>query len=354
MTAVQNSTNRVMKKAIIAICTLLVLASCGKSHDKFVQKHRTPGSDPVTVRVIPVSDSETAGMSSYVGTVESSRTSVITCPAAGTVTQVYVSEGRKVKAGEKLARIESQTLVSAYEMAKATLEQAKDGMERLEKVYESGSVPEIKMVEMRTNLQKAIASENAAARALEDCILKAPFSGVVEGLDVSAGEDAEFARVLMRIIDPSSVEIHFPLPESEYRNVAVGDTAMVTVPAIEASFNSKILTKGSVASALSHSYDCTLACPTSASGIMPGMVCKVYLKHEGGSGTVIPSNSVMTDGNGRYVWIVHDGVVGKSYIKVGGYSGNGIIASEGLQEGDFVIIEGARKVSTGMSVKIVE
>lgn len=338
----------------MAICTLLALVSCGESHDKLVPKHRTPDSDPVTVRVIRVTDSKMAGMSSYVGTVESSRRSVITCPAAGTVAQVYVSEGRRVKAGDKLARIESQTLESAHEMAKATLEQARDGMERLEKVYESGSVPEVKMVEMRTNLQKAIASESAAAKALEDCIIRAPFSGVIEGLDISAGEDAEFARVLMRIVDPSSVEIHFPLPENEYRNVAVGDTATVVVPAVEARFDTRVLTKGSIASALSHSYDCTLDSSSSAGEIMPGMVCKVYLRHAGGSGTVIPSSSVMTDRDGRYVWIVRDGVVAKAYIKVGGYSGKGIIASEGLQEDDCVIIEGARKVSTGMSVKIVE
>ena len=343
-----------MKKTIFALCALLALASCGKTHDRIVQKHRTPDSDPVTVRVIPVSDSEMAGMSSYVGTVESSRSSVITCPTAGTVVEVYVSEGRRVNAGDKLARIESQTLLSAHEMAKATLEQARDGMERLEKVYESGSVPEVKMVEMRTNLQKAIASENAAAKALENCIVRAPFPGVVENMDISAGEDAEFARVLMRIIDPSSVEIHFPLPENEYRDVAVGDTATVVVPATGARFNARIKTKGAVASTLSHSYDCTLGSTGAASGIMPGMVCKVYLKHGDGYGTVIPSSSVMTDNGGRYVWVVRDGVVAKSYIKVGGYSGNGIIASEGLQEGDSVIVEGARKVSTGMSVKIVE
>ena len=343
-----------MKKSIFAICALLALVSCGRTHDRIVQKHRTPDSDPVTVRVIPVSDTEMTGMSSYVGTVESSRSSVITCPAAGTVVEVFVSEGRRVNAGDKLARIESQTLASAYEMAKATLEQARDGMERLEKVYDSGSVPEVRMVEMRTDLQKAIASENAAAKALENCIVRAPFAGVVESMDVSAGEDAEFARVLMRIIDPSSVEIHFPLPENEYRNVAVGDTATVVVPAIGARFNARIMTKGSVASALSHSYDCTLGSVGTASGIMPGMVCKIYLKHGDGNGTVIPSNSVMTDNGGRYVWVVRDGVVAKSYIEVGGYSGNGIIASEGLQEGDSVIVEGARKVSTGMSVRIVE
>lgn len=343
-----------MNRSILAICSLLLLASCGKSHDKIVQKHRTPDSDPVSVRVIPVAESRMAGMSSYVGTVESSRTSVITCPASGTVAQVFVSEGQRVKAGDKLARIKSQAIESAYEMAKATLEQARDGMERLEKVYESGSVPEVKMVEMRTNLQKAISSESAAAKALEDCIIRAPFSGVVEGLDISAGEDAEFARILMRIIDPSSVEIHFPLPENEYRNVAAGDTATVVVPAIGSRFDARIKTKGSVASALSHSYDCTVGCSASAIGIMPGMVCKVYLRHGAGSGTVIPSSSVMTDSEGRYVWVVRDGVVAKTYIKVGGYSGKGIIASEGLQEDDCVIVEGARKVSTGMSVKIVE
>ena len=48
-----------------------------------------------------------------------------------------------------------------------------------------------------------------------------------------------------------------------------------------------------------------------------------------------------------------DGTVEKKHIVAGGYSGRGIIVSEGLSENDLIIIEGARKVSTGMKVKTV-
>lgn len=348
-----------MKRIVLlslAVATMS-LASCDRvrSHidDAASRFQRKSATDPVTVRVLPAGETQMTGTACYVGTVESSRSSSITCPCPGTVAEVYVREGQRVRAGERLARIESQTVTSAYEMARATLDQARDAMSRLEKVYGSGSVPEIKLVEMKTNLDKAAASEKAAAKALEDCVVKAPFQGVVDGLNVSAGEDSEFARILMRVVDPSSIEIHFPLPENEYMNVAPGDTTEVVIPALGKTFRARVNVKGAVASRLSHSYDCTLGGFTCPSGLMPGMVCKVYLSHGTGCGTVVPATSVMTDGNGRYVWVVRDGVVAKSYIEVGGYSGDGIVAM-GLGDGDAVITEGVRKVSTGMSVKIVD
>lgn len=348
-----------MKRPIcVLLCATLAFVSCDRARSLIdgaaAGLHKASSTDPVTVRAIPATDGDMVGTALYVGTVESTRSSVVTCPASGTVAEVYVREGQKVSAGTRLARVESQTLVSAHETAKATLDQATDAMERLQKVYGSGSVSELKMVEMKTNLEKAAASERAAAKALEDCVVRAPFSGVVDEVFVSAGEDSEFARVLMRIVDPSSVEIHFPLPENEYRHVSVGDTARVTVPATGGAFSAPVIVKGAVASSLSHSYDCTLGGFGSQKGLMPGMVCKVSLHSGKGRGTVIPSSSVMTDNDGRYVWVVRDGVVAKAYIEVGGYSGNGIVATSGLEPADSVIVEGARKVSGGMSVKIIE
>jgi multidrug efflux pump subunit AcrA (membrane-fusion protein) len=67
---------------------------------------------------------------------------------------------------------------------------------------------------------------------------------------------------------------------------------------------------------------------------------------------VIPASSIETGTNGRYVWVVKDGIVAKQNVTVGGYKGKGVVISSGLQVGDAVIVEGAAKVSTGMEVKI--
>ena len=64
---------------------------------------------------------------------------------------------------------------SSHEMAHATLDQAEDGYRRAEQVYRSGSIAEVKMVEITTKLNQARAA--SADKALEDCTIKAPFDG---------------------------------------------------------------------------------------------------------------------------------------------------------------------------------
>lgn len=349
---------RMMAFAAAMSVAAFSLSSCewfNSTHEKVSEKIRKESkAEPITVKVLNVGSSENIGTSSYVGTVEASKSVLIVSPVSGTLTELNVREGQSVSAGQPVARIESQTLRSTYEMANATYEQAKDGMDRLQKLFEAGSVSEVKMVEMRTNLEKAEAAVKAAAKSLEDCCVKAPFAGVVESVPVHNGVDVTIAEAIARIVDVNSVEIHFPLPENEFGKVSRGDVATVVIPALDRTVSARVANKGVVASRLSHSYDCTLGSLSDARGLMPGMVCKVYIESEAGSGIVIPSTAVMTDMEGRYVWTVKDGIVGKNHIVVGGYSGDGIIVSDGLPEGVGVIIEGARKVSTGMSVKTIE
>jgi len=353
-----------MKKTmtVLALCAMVVsLASCDhvksahtKAEEVKAKIRKETKAEPIVVKVITVGATDNVGTASYVGTVEASKSATVTSPASGTLVGMEVREGQRVTKGQTIARIESQTLRSAYEMAQATYEQAQDGMERLQKVYESGSVSEVKMVEMKTNLSKAEAAAKASKKALEDCTVKAPFSGVVESLNVHSGEEVGIAQILVRLVDVSSTEIHFPLPENEFSKIRTGDAATVVIPALDRTIRARVSNKGVVASQLSHSYDCTLGSLSDAAGLMPGMVCKVYISSENSSAIVIPSTAVMTDMDGRYVWTVNDGVVGKNYVTVSGYSGDGIVVSEGLTEGTGVIIEGARKVSTGMSVKTIE
>ncbi len=347
-----------MKRTTILLGLAVVLAgavSCNHSPEDVKAKlRRTSKAEPVTVKVMRAGVTDNSGTTGYVGTVEAAKSSTITASASGTLTELNVREGQKVKKGQVIAKIESQSVKSAYSMAKATYEQAKDGMERLEKVYESGSVSEVRMVEMRTDLSKAKASRDAAKSALDNCTMKAPFDGTVERVSANVGEEVTLSAPLVHLVDPKSCEIHFPIPENEITGIRVGDKVRVSIPALEKEITAQVGAKGLVASSLSHSYDCTLTKLSDASDLMPGMVCKIYFETIKSVDIVIPSTAVMTDTDGRYVWTVQDGVVGKNYIKVGGYSGQGIIVSEGLSEDMFVVIEGARKVSTGMSVKTTE
>jgi hypothetical protein len=85
------------------------------------------------------------------------------------------------------------------------------------------------------------------------------------------------------------------------------------------------------------------------------MVCKVRLSEVSDEMRIrIPASAVEMDSNGRFVWVVKDGKVGKAYVTVDGYQEQGVVISSGLEQGDKVIVKGAAKVSTGMTVNAVE
>lgn len=344
-----------MRRVLSLALMLLALTGCSQ-RAREVRAHilkEDVHTDSIVVKVIAAGVTENVGMTNYVGTVSSSRSAVVSSLNSGTLKNFRLKEGDHVAAGQVIGLVESQGVRSAHEAARAALNQAEDGWERIGKVQKSGSVATVKVVEVQTKLEQARASELAARTAVSNMTLRAPFSGVVEHVFASDGEELGIADPLVRIVDASSVEIHFPLPENEFLEVREGDKATVVVPAIGKTLTATVASKGVVASSLSHSYDCVLTLDGREPLAMPGMVCKVYMHSGGGAAIVIPSGAVMTDMEGRYVWTATGGIVGKRYVVIDGYSGDGVVVREGLGEGDLVIVEGSRKVSTGMAVKTV-
>ena len=94
------------------------------------------------------------GGKEFVGTIEERDGAVVSFNVLGTVTRVYAEEGQMVKKGQALAEVDGQNVRSSYEMSASTLRQAEDAYKRLSTLYERGTLPEIRMVEMETQLAK--------------------------------------------------------------------------------------------------------------------------------------------------------------------------------------------------------
>lgn len=331
----------------VAFCAILAGCSGGKDSGQ--------AGEPVPVKVMTIQEQSELSGRNYVGTVEASKTTVLSCPYPGTLTRLAADVGDIVRKGDTIAVIVSQNVLSTKEMAEATLAQAEDGYKRLSQVYGSGSVAEVKMVEIQTQLSKARASAEAARKAVDDCTVTAPFDGVIGEVFTEEGVETNAMAPLARLLDISCVEIEFSVPEKEIGSVDKGDIYTVEVPALDgAVFQARVKSKGITASALSHSYSCTLTPTGNTAGLMPGMVCRVYGSGSRTDGLVIPASVVKTDGNGRYVWTVREGKVEKRYITTGGFAGKGVSVESGLQAGDQVIVEGSQKVSSGMKVSATE
>ena len=212
------------------ILCMMLLVSCSEGPSVFQRK----SSSAVEICVKLESVREVDGVSSdiYVGTVHPDKSVVLTAPYPGTLTELNVRKGQKVAKGEVVAKIVSQNVISSREMAYATLEQARDGYNRIQSVYDAGSVPQVKLVEIKTQLAKAEAAARTADKALEDCSIKAPYDGTVGDILVDCGVEMSLSQPVLKILDVSSVEIHFPVPEKEINSLSVGAMVTVDVPAL--------------------------------------------------------------------------------------------------------------------------
>ncbi len=289
----------------------------------------------------------------YVARVDAAKSAVITSPLPATLESIVVRQGDEVSQGQVVARVKAESAENALDAAAATLRQARDASDRLESVKGNGSVSEVKLIEAQTRLAQARAAYNQALKAVEDCSIKAPYAGTVSEVYLAEGERVVLEKPILKIVDAASLELAIAVPEGEMTEMTVGRKAVLTVPALgNAVTGARIVRKGVDASPLSHTYDCVLLPDGKIEGLLPGMVGKISFEGSGDPQIVIPASAIRTGADGRYVWTLDgDGCVHKTMVSTGGFSGKGVIVSEGLSEGDRLVVEGMSKISSGMKVE---
>lgn len=336
-----------MKKILFSAAAALLLCCC-------TYKEKTGNPSVIMVEDFEILDVESKVLSKhYVGQAEENYSTTLSFQTGGHVADVMVGEGEAVSKGTLLAVLDKTNSINAYNAAKSTLKQAEDGYRRLKEVYDKGSLAEVKWVEMQTKLEQAKAMEATARKSLEDCELYAPFDGIAGKRTAEKGMNMLPSQPVMDLLDISTVKIRIPVPENEIAGISKGMEAIVCIAALgDTLYRGTVTEKGVTADRLSHSYPVKIEVENKGLEIMPGMVCKVYLKCKDGSdGFCVPAQAIQTDKQGRYVWINDNGVAKRRRVETGGFNANGIRVKNGLEKGDRVIVSGFLKLSEDSRVE---
>lgn len=327
-----------------AISSIFLLGACK-------HKEQVAEREPVRVEVMAIDSADGGLTRTFVGEVEARESVALSFPTGGKVEQVLVHEGDNVRAGQKLVTVNKSTAQHAYNSAKAQLDQAEDAYKRLKKVYEQGSLAEVKWVEMLTALEKARSLEQIAKKQLADCALTAPSSGVIGECNAKAGGSLIPGEPVVTILDVSRMAVTFSVPESEIANVSEGQEVSICIPAMNnLQLSGKITERSMSASKVSHSYDIKIDLPNADKRLLPGMVCKVYLQMPNSRGIVVPAKCVQTRPDGQAVWIVRNGKAERRIVTASEFVSNGVLITSGLHPGDSVVTSGMEKLYGGARI----
>ncbi len=331
--------NRYALYTIVGLLIAGLTSSC-KRHEQYSSYRK-----PISVSVSVVDSIQSSITHNYVGKIEESTSLALRFPLGGKITSVSVRKNQHVRQGQVLATVDDTQPRNALNTAKATLEQAQDGYNRLKKVYEQGALAEVKWVEIQTQLQKAKSTVSAAEQQVSECVLRAPQDGIIEECDLRVGQQLLPSQPAIRLINTDGVEISFPVPEKEISAVSIGDEAEIIVPALnDLKLSGRVTEKNMLSNTLTHSYDAKISLRNEGQKLMPGMMCKVHIESKGMKGFIIPANCVHTQHNGIAVWIASNGKAHRRPITSSAFVQGGILVESGLEPGDSIITSGYQKL----------
>ena len=233
---------------VTVLLLLFGLTSCQNNGDK-----QTTMS-PVKVKVLRVSSSEIDGTERFSGTVEEANSTSLSFSIMGTVKTVHVGLGDRVAKGQLIATVDPLSMQSSYDAAKASLAQAEDAYRRMKELYDKGSLPEIKWVEVQSKLQQAKSMEEVARKNLDDCKLYAPFSGIISEKMAEVGQNIMPGLSVVKLVTANQLKVKIAVPETEIAAIATGQKATITVSALNGRVFAGTVTEiGIVANPLSRS-----------------------------------------------------------------------------------------------------
>ena len=346
------------KLFLLPILSLFFLA-CENEHFAIKRKNIVGKvSQRVTVETIVAQKTNARFSYRYAGSVVEKSATAVSFSSPGTVNMVNVAEGMKVDRGALVATLDETSARNALEIASALKSQAEDARVRMEKLYQNKTISEIQWMDVESKYKQAVAAENLAKKALEDCKLYAPAAGIVSGKSLEVGQNVLPGVPVFKIVDVAKVKVHAFVPESEIGSIRVGDKVQIQVGALgNKTFGGKVTNKGISANPLSRNYEIEVEILNKNEKLLPGMLAEISLKKKSSvSGVVLPTSAVLLDENNqKFVWIVLNGCAERRNVNVqlsADATGNDVLV-KGINPGDTVIVGGVQKVGRGTCVEIL-
>lgn len=335
--------------SFIFILSLLCLNSCGFNSNPQQE------IKPIPVDVLTIAEQKQVNTHTYIGKIEECASIPISAPTGGLVTHIYVTNGEQVAKGQALLQVDRIQAYNSLQIALATLQQATDGYQRAQQVYEKGGVTEQKMVELRSQLQQAQSMVAIARKGLDDCTITAPRDGIITECDLQIGQHIAPAIPIITLLDIEEYKVSFDVPEKDISTICIGSNGKMSIEAIgQSNIPIRIIEKNLIANRLAHTYTviATLIHPTQQvkQQLLPGMVGKVQLQAQAIEGIIIPATCIHTQAHSKMVWVVEEGKAMRRPIEVGSYTANGILITNGLSVGDVIITNGYQKMYNGVPV----
>ncbi len=346
-----------IKHVLFAIPAALVLASCGTPEAAEDEK--------ASEELHPLVTLEEVKMQPFVheirvqGNVETDEDVMLTSEMGGLITDILVKEGQKVSKGQVIARVDASMLASNMQELQTRLDYANYMLEKQKELRKRGVGSEFDLETAQNQVNAIKASMNSVSTQQGKAVIKAPFSGIIDQVFASDGQMAGPASPIARLVNNTNVDITATVSEKHLMNIHEGTPIKVSFPNYsDTVLNLTVTNVGNYIEPTNRTFR-IMSSIKGNKQLLPNMLAEVSITDmKVDNGIVISSKAIMKDQDNKdFIFIAEkngDGFsVKKKIIKViEKFEGRALVdAQSGLKEGQMVIVEGAKGVDEGDTVR---
>ena len=362
----------------ISALLLSLLAACGDKKSGAPAAGGAP--PPASVAVMTIEPEQLPMLTELPGRLEATRIAEVRARVAGIVQKRVFNEGSEVSAGQVLYRIDPAPFQAAYNSSEALLARAEANLSlantklnRYRALVESNAISKQEFDDLQSAQKLASADVTSARAALDVARLNlsyatvtAPISGrigralVTEGALVGQGDATNLALIqqlnpMFVTLTQSSVEMR-RLQETIAQSNNSKIKAKLTLVLEDGTLydqQGQLLFSDVTVDPSSGSVSLRAQFPNPKNTLLPGTYVRVRLEQGVRPGTItVPQQAVMRTPDGSIVMTVNaEGKVAPRPVKTEGAYGTNWIVSQGLKQGDVIIVEGLQKAKPGATVK---
>ena len=291
-----------------------------------------------------------------VGTANAYNDVVVLSETQGRVVKVYVEVGDYKEAGSVLVEVDSELKQAAYKAASVTYEKAKKDLERYESLFKEHSISDTQVEQARWTYQAAEAQFIVARRQLSDTKITTPISGYVAARYVNVGTmvmGAPQATQIANVVDISRLKAKVNVAEKDLSKLHVGDAAEVSTDLFpHTAFPGTVFTISSKGDD-GHTYVVEVLLNNPKLQLKAGMFVTVMFEPKASApALVVPREALIGSLQDAKLYVVKDNIAKLRPVTVAKEIGTNVEITDGLQEGEMVVVDGQSNLSDNVSVVI--
>ncbi|HEY6902230.1 MAG TPA: efflux RND transporter periplasmic adaptor subunit [Puia sp.] len=390
-----------LKLLSINLGLMIVLILSQTACTSYGQPER-PNADTLQLPVLTLQERDTLLQTAYVADIQAVKNVEIRTRVKGFLETIFVDEGKLVKKGAPLFKINDEEYKVSLSKAKAVLSNAIAAAKSSEvevgrvqllvnKQVVAASeleVAQAKLAADKANIDEAQAAVKSAENHVSYTLIRAPFDGLIDRIPLKAGSLIDEGALLTTLSDISSMYAYFSIPENEYlqyersrrgnpgsqntnpggpnpdnHNTASGNPHTSTVDSRSNEvkliladgspyyYSGKIETVEGEIEQNTGSIDYRARFPNPQQLLRHGATGKLYISNKIEKVLLVPQQSVFDIQDKNYVYIVNkdNTLKMRSFVPLTRIAGCYIVR-EGLHADEKILCEGAQNVREGMTI----